>query len=218
MRVKTPASFWPLVAGIASHAQAERAVRKIFNPNEFWRPHALPSLSADHELYHPRGNYWQGGIWPPLVYLTIRGLESTGLHTEAVKLATNHLDNLNSVYKKTGTLWENYAPEEDRRGNISRPEFAGWTGNGPIAVLIETILGFEVDYPAGNITWHLSRKDNHGIRKLPYGNHKVSFEYIPSINTIEVESDVEFLLNIIRDGSSLMIQVGAGTTTHKLSS
>lgn len=216
VRVKTPASYWPLVAGIASPEQATRAAKKIFNPAEFWTPHALPSLSADHELYHPRGNYWQGGVWPPLVYLTIRGLQLTGQHSSAVKLTANHLDNLYTVYKETGTLWENYAPEEKSRGNISRPEFAGWTGNGPIAGLIETILGFEVDYPQNHVTWHLSRKDRHGIKRLPFGTHKVSFEYIPTSKCINVQSDVAFDLNVITEKGSQVISIAAGEKEYVL--
>lgn len=210
VRVKTPASYWPLVAGIASDEQALRAAERIFNPEEFWRPHALPSLSADHELYHPRGNYWQGAVWPPLVYLAVRGLEQTGQHARAVRLATNHLNNLSAVFDATGTLWENYAPEEDRRGNISRPEFAGWTGNGPIAMLIETILGFEVDFPKNEVTWQVTRTDRHGIKRLPFGNHKVSFEYIPTSNSILVDSEVEFRLNVIKDNASFVLPIAEG--------
>ena len=216
VRVKTPASFWPLLAGISSLEQARRAAQKIFNPDEFWRPHALPSLSADHELYHPRGNYWQGGVWPPLVYMAIRGLQATKQHNQAVRLATNHLNNVYAVFKETGTVWESYAPDEISKGNISKPEFAGWAGNGPIAVLIETILGFDVDFPAGLVTWYLTRTDKHGINKLPFGNHKISLQFIPADHAIEVESPIDFELRIIRDAGALQISVEKGYTSFAL--
>ncbi len=43
-----------------------------------------------------------------------------------------YLDGLSEVYKRTGTLWENYSSEAYSRGIPSQPDFVGWTGCGPI--------------------------------------------------------------------------------------
>ena len=216
VRVKTPASFWPLLAGITDHERASRSAQHIFDPREFWRPHALPSLSADHELYHPRGNYWQGGVWAPLVYMTLQGLHQCGLHKQAIKLLSNHLDNVHEVFDKTGTLWESYAPEEKSQGNISKPEFAGWTGNGPTAGLIETILGFEVNAPEAKVVWRLFRSDDHGIKRLPFGNTHVTFEYLSASETILADTEVPLKLVVEGDRYNCVISIPDGTSRHQL--
>ena len=216
VRTKTPASFWPLLAGTSSSTRAQKTAAKIFDPEEFWRPHALPSLSKKHELYHPRGNYWHGGIWPPLTYLTSSALHRYNLHQEATKLIENHLENLWLVFQETGTLWENYAPEEPTRGNISKPEFVGWTGNGPIAALIETILGFDVNVLKKQVTWRLQRSDHHGIRNLPFAGNRISFEYFPDENYISASSDQKLTLVLDRESGAKKLDIPAGVSKHPL--
>ncbi len=46
-RTKTVAAFWALTAGIADDRQASALQKHLANPQEFWRPHVCPTLSAD---------------------------------------------------------------------------------------------------------------------------------------------------------------------------
>ena len=39
---KTVASFWALLAGVASQAQAARLVAHLQDPQTFWRTHPFP--------------------------------------------------------------------------------------------------------------------------------------------------------------------------------
>lgn len=52
---------------------------------------------------------------------------------------------------------------------ISKPDFAGWTGLAPIALLIENVIGIEADVPNATISWDLSRTDRNGIEGLSLG-------------------------------------------------
>lgn len=198
--VKTPAAAWPLLLGGAASVRSKAVRDNFLDRASFFRAHAMPSVSADHYVYHPHGNYWHGSVWPPMVHLTIRAMRETG-HKEAARLiAENHLSNLDAVLKSTGTLWENYAADSIAPGNISRPEFAGWTACGPISSLIETIIGIEIDTPNRRITWDLTRTDKHGVERLRLGDASVSLVFDPTRDTINVTSDREFELVITRDG------------------
>lgn len=179
-RIKTIACFWPLLAGIASPAQAARLVRHLRDQREFWRKMVFPSVSADHPDYDPRGRYWRGGVWAPTNLAVIKGLEKYGYEEFASEATARYLRGLSAVMQKTGTLWEMYAADSYRPGTvvdgkeIARKDFVGWTGCGPIALLIENILGFRVNGVKHQLTWRISRTDRHGIRGLKVGKTTVS--------------------------------------------
>jgi hypothetical protein len=169
-KVKTIASFWPLIAGIPDSKQAEILVFHLMNPKEFYREHAFSTLSADNPLYSSRGNYWRGSVWAPTNYMAIKGLELYGYEDEAQRAAANHIQNMSEVFQKTGTIWENYAPDTLSPGSDSRPDFVGWSGCGPISLLIENILGFRT-FPANDsLYWRLSLTERHGINNLKFGD------------------------------------------------
>ena len=86
IRVKTPAAFLTMFAGIATGEQAERLVAHIFNPREFWTTFPIPSVSADEPSYNPEG-YWRGRSWINLVWFTYHGLRNYGYFREASQLA-----------------------------------------------------------------------------------------------------------------------------------
>ena len=201
-KVKTPAAAWPLLLGETDPTRSKAVRDNFLDRASFFRAHAIPSVSADHYVYHPHGNYWHGSVWPPMVHLAIRAMRETG-HTKAARLiADNHLSNLDAVLKSTGTLWENYAADSIAPGNISRPEFAGWTACGPISSLIETIIGIDLDAPNRRVTWDLSRGDKHGVERLRLGGTSISLVFDPIQDAIYVSSDAEFELVVTRDGET----------------
>ena len=212
--VKTPAMMWPALAGACPPDRAARLAAHVFDATSFWRPHAMPSLSADHVVYHPRGNYWQGSVWPPLVYLTIEGLRATQRHDDAYRVTANHLDQLSEVFEATSTLWENYAPEAPQPGNIAKPEFVGWTGCGPIAALIETILGIDVDAPSRTVTWRLTQPGDQGIRNLHVAGQPLSLLAEPTPNgwALTAETTQPLTLRVYHDGHDHIWEVPAGSS------
>jgi len=56
------------------------------------------------------------------------------------------------------------------RGNPSQKDFVGWTGCGPIQLLIENVLGFRPDGANNKLTWYINRIDRHGIEQLKFGD------------------------------------------------
>ena len=195
--VLTPAMCWPLLLDDCPTGRTGRIAELLADPKHFWRQHAIPSLSADHERYNSRGHYWCGSVWPPMVDLAVRAMQASDHHELATAIAANHLENINAVYRATGTFWENYAPDSTESGEISRPEFVGWTGCGPIALLIEAILGFEVSAPERTVTWRMTRTDRHGIKNLPMADNRITLIFEPSDRTLTVDARERFDLRLI---------------------
>jgi hypothetical protein len=176
-KLKTAASFWPMLAGITSPEQNAKLVEHLKNPNEFWRDIPFATLSADHPEYKSNGGYWRGAVWAPTNYMIIKGLEMNGYNELATEAAEKYIQGIYEVFRQTGTLWENYAPDR-KAGKLNpgvhdysedyfcRKDFVGWTGLGPISLLIENVLGFRPNGADRELVYHLQRKDRHGIQNL----------------------------------------------------
>lgn len=80
--------------------------------------------------------------------MVIAGLKNYGYDRLGREIAMNHLRSVVEVYKLTGTLWENYAPQKVAPGEPCRKDFVGLTGIGPIAFFIEYAIGIKADAPA----------------------------------------------------------------------
>ena len=168
--VKSVGGYWALLAGVVPAARLAPFVAHLENPRAFKRPHRVPSLSADHPGYDARGGYWKGAVWAPTTYMVLRGLTEVGRDALAHEIACNHLDNVVTVFEKTGTVHENYAPESAAPGTPSKPDFVGWTGLPPIAVLLEYVFGLRPDAAARRLLWDVRLTEAHGVRRYPLGN------------------------------------------------
>lgn len=222
-RVKTVASFWPLLAKIAPPDRAKRLIEKhLMNKKEFWRPHPFPTTAASNIYYQREGGYWRGSVWAPTEYMIVRGLENYGYEDFAREAVEKHLENMLKVYQITGTIWENYAPEYPSRGSASAADFVGWSGVGPVAMLIENIIGLRADAPADRLRWLLSRTDKHGINNFHFGdNPKVSLiaekrnaKTDPVV--IAVETNTPFELAVESGAGNKTVTVPAGKTEVRI--
>jgi len=167
--VKSIGAFWALLADILPPNKLDEFLAHLGDPNEFNRPHRIPSLAADHPQYRPRGSYWLGGVWAPTNYMVLRGLNRIGRDGLAHEIAMNHLKNVVDVFERTGTVWENYAPEAAAPGMPAKKDFVGWTGLPPIAVLLENIFGLRPNVPEGNLLWDIRLTEKHGVSSYPFG-------------------------------------------------
>lgn len=167
--VKSIGAYWSLLADIVPAERLPRFIAHLENPKEFKRPHRVPTLSADHPDYHENGCYWKGSVWAPTNYMLLKGLDRVGYHALAHEIACNHLDNTVKVFNTTGTVWENYSPELEKPGDPARPDFVGWSGLIPIAVLFEYVFGIKADAKNDEIVWRVNLTEQHGIEKYPFG-------------------------------------------------
>lgn len=176
-KVKTPASFWPFIARVTTDKQELRMLNEhILNPQRFWTEHHLPTVAKDEPTYMKDGGYWDGAVWAPTTYQTIKGLEVQGYRETARRIAINHIEHIYWVYRKTNTLFENYRPEDVAEGVHARPDFVGWTGVGPIAALIENVMGIQVNGANDTVYWDLALAEKHGIKNLQFGDNRIDIE------------------------------------------
>ena len=174
VKIKSIRAFWTMLAGIPNKAQCDKLIAMhLRNPKEFWRKNVFPCLAATEYGYETTGNYWNGGVWAPTNYAVIKGLERCGYEDFATEATIKYLDSMSKVYRKDKTVYENYAPDFDRRGSQSKGDFVGWTGCGPIALLIENVLGFRTNGLKKELTWYVKRYDRHGIKNLQVGDASV---------------------------------------------
>lgn len=189
-------AFWTLLADVATPQQGEALLVRLQDPMAFWRRHPVPALSAAHPFFDPRGHYWRGGVWAPTNYMVVRGLERHGRADLAEAIATNHIDAMSRIYREfrpdSGdiafeerfadgyhTIWESYAPDTLTPATrwdgtfYARQDFVGWSGLGPIAMLIETILGVDVQGLHNRIRWRVRDAEVHGIRGLRLRDQRV---------------------------------------------
>lgn len=182
LTVKTVAGFWPLLSGVATPERAALLAGHLLNPNEFWRDHPVPTLSADDPNYDPGGKYWLGGVWAPVNCTIIMGLARHGFGQVAHLIARRHLDRMAEIEKTIHprTLWECYAPDRrepgtDKNGrDYSKKDFCGWTALGATSLFYENVLGIQPNVPERKIAWDLRLTERHGFRKYPFAGKWIS--------------------------------------------
>lgn len=228
--------FWTLLSETATRDRAEALFKHLANPDAFWRPHMIPALAANQPAYDSSGHYWRGGVWAPTNYMVIKGLEKYGQYDLASQIVENHLYKMAEVFfefqpheekiafeERYGdeyqTIWECYSPEfaepATRRDDTfySRQDFVGWSGLGPIAMLIENVIGIEMDVPQNQITWRIDRTDKHGIKNLNYLDGKVSLLVNPDDDQLSfnITSTHKFDLLVIYKGKSTLQEINVGS-------
>ena len=196
---RTVAPFWAMLAHLCTADQATKLVQHLQDPTTFWRTHPFPTLAADERWFKPFGDYWLGAVWTPTNYMIVRGLHAYGQHNFAREAVTRHLDALVTVLNDTNTIWENYRPDEMLPGNPARPDFVGWSGLGPIAMLLETIIGIDLDYPQRSVTWRVP-DELCGVDNMPWGANRLDLDRRERDLTIKTSEPLT--LHVVYHGQS----------------
>lgn len=198
--VKTIAAYWPLLAKLASPEQARALIAELNNPKTFGRFHRVPTCSASEARYTGAGGYWRGAVWVPTNTMVVRGLENYGNFELARELALEHLDRVAGVFEKTGTIWENYAPDSLGPGEPARRDFVGWSGLGPVMYLLEYAVGLKADAARNAIQWQLASPSRVGCERFRFNRHVVTLIAEPAAGgkrRVVVESDGSFRLRVV---------------------
>ncbi len=210
--VKTIAGFWPVIAGIPTQAQADALAAELEDRNTFNRAHRVPTLAADQRGYDPRGGYWCGAVWVPTDTMIIRGLERYGHDRLARDIALNHLACIGEVFARTGTVWENYAPDSIVPGKPAKSDFVGWSGIGPIVYLLEFAIGLTPDAHSNTLTWKLTSSRRSGCERYRFNGHVADLLATPEGKSwsLLVNSDGEFTLKVALGGRAIPFAVNKG--------
>ena len=153
----TPTSFYALMAGAATDAQAESVVREwLLSPDHFciapsgdfrgnhddcyW---GLPSIQRADPAFPPLG-YWRGYVWGPMAALTYWSLQQYD-HVPAVRAGRKALCKqmtslMLSQWRAHRHICENYSPHktaDDHHGDCSGTKFYHWGALTGMITLIE---------------------------------------------------------------------------------
>ena len=170
--IKTVLGFWPMLAHIATKTQAKSLVNHLRDKNEFWRENVVPALAADEKGYTADGQYWNGAVWAPTNMMVVKGLQDYGYEDLATEVTSIYLINMAEVLDSTGTIWENYAPDSAAGHGVR--DMVGWSGDGPIALLIENELGIRTSAAHRQISWRPRLPGRNGLENLKVGQTTVS--------------------------------------------
>lgn len=205
-KVKTIASYWPLLSDVATKDRAKQMVEYTKNPDMFGGKVPLVSLSRNDADFSADGKYWRGSLWLPTAYSTLKGMVNYGYYNEAHETAVKIVEHMLQTYLnfEPHSVWECYSPEmsmpgtvDDGSGKFCRPDFCGWSALGPISIFIEFVLGFHnIDAFTKTIEWAkpTSLKRKVGIKNLRFGNIVTDIE--ASGNICKVTSNDEYTLKI----------------------
>lgn len=100
--VKHVGGFIPLLLGLPSREDAERMVKHLENPAEFWTRYPVPSISRDSPEYSPSG-YWHGCAWPSFNFIIVRGLLNYGFLESADRLLERWLAHTATCFDPVGS-------------------------------------------------------------------------------------------------------------------
>jgi hypothetical protein len=212
-KVRTPASYWPMLAEICTSQQAQALAEKVLDPDWFGGSVPWTSVARQEPSYQPRGMYWRGGVWLPVAYIGAKALQKYGYleiaHTAAYQLV-EHMARTYEQYEPH-SIWECYNPErpEPSTGKdnqyIVRPDFCGWSALGPISLFIEAVLGFHsIDALKKTVKWQRFRPGLYGIRRLRFG--EIITSIVGDERTVQVESNLPYTLEV--NGKAYAIQAG----------
>jgi hypothetical protein len=193
--------------------RVELLVERVKDPKSFWRHHPVPSLAADSPEYRPGGDYWLGSTWAPTNCATIKGFQRAGRLDVAREILVRHLQCMYEVLEETGHLWENYCAERSAPGSWSVPDYS-WSAVGPIALLLEVLVGLEPNALERNIKWSPPPGRTVGARRYPLGPCTIDLvqERREGRDVVVVSTDLQFTLNVVRDGTTRSVVCEGGRT------
>jgi hypothetical protein len=104
----SPTNFYPLIAKVATPAQARRmAAEHYFNPAEFHGQWVIPSIARNVKGFDDQA-YWRGRIWGPMNFLVYLGLRNYDLKDARADLARRSYDLLMKSWRSQSAIYENY--------------------------------------------------------------------------------------------------------------
>ena len=106
--VLTPCNFYPMLAGVATEAQAARMMKEhYFNPEEFYGEYVMPSSARNARGFNDN-TYWRGRIWAPLNFLVYLGLRDYKVDAARKDLVERSRNLLMMNWRLNGGIYENY--------------------------------------------------------------------------------------------------------------
>jgi len=164
---KAASAFFPLIARIPDEARAQRMLKHLLDPKQFWGDFVIPSISRDDPAFRPENQQsWRGAVRPTANYLVYQGLKAYGFDAVASEFARKSAEMFLRSWQSFGLSPENFDSLTGEAGGDR------YLSAGPLAALIalEEYLDFT---PQEGFRFGILRPDAKGrlSRVLIQGRH-----------------------------------------------
>jgi neutral trehalase len=212
VKVKTLASYWPLLAEIPNDEKAERIISKLQDPAVFGAPHPFPSLAVSEPAFDESGFGYRGSVFPHLTFMVIKGLEKYQRWSLARECAIRHLyfvlDSMNpDGNHHKGKLWEAYLPLKEgpaqwpKNPEFPHPQYLAFDALSTICLTIENIVGLVISLPRKTVDWIIPNLEIMGIENLSLKKNMITILSNKSGRGWEIHMESEklyyFTINIL---------------------
>ena len=213
-KVKTIASWWPLLAEMAPRSRADKMIGHLRDTNEFGGFVATPSLSRSDADFIADGGYWRGSVWLPTTYMALKTVDLVGEYDFAREMAYQLINHMWRTYAdyEPHTIWECYSPTEylparNKKSEIVRNDFCGWSALGPISIFLEDLIGIKEANAFTNTLvcdFEKNPKGRVGVENYRFGD--VVCSIVATKSRVLVTSNLPFTLII--DGKEHRVKAG----------
>lgn len=176
VKVKTIASFWPLLAEIPNEEKLEKLIDHLKNPETFGTDNPFPSLAADEPEFSEEGEGYKGSVFPIFTFMVIKGLEKYAQYDLARECSIRHmyyiLDTFHPESGKKGSLWEAYKPLKDgpavwaENEEFNRELYIPAAALSTLSLMIENVVGLFISLPRKTVDWIIPTLELMGIEDL----------------------------------------------------
>ena len=203
IKVKTIASFWPLLAEIPTEEKAQKLIAHLASPKEFGLENPFPTLSAKDKSFDKSGYGYRGSVFPPFTYMVIKGLERYHRYDLARECTLRHLysilDTVHPDNDKGESLWEAYSPGQagiarwPKKENFPRKRFLPYAALSTIALVIENLVGLSISLPRKTVDWIVPTLEIMGIEDLSLKRNLITILSNKSARGWEIKLESEKL-------------------------
>ncbi len=128
---KAASAFYTLLAGIPDEARAQRMLKRLLDPRQFWGDYVVPSISRDDPAFRPESQQsWRGAVRPAANYLLYQGLKAYRQDAVASELARKSSEMFMRSWTSFGLSPESF---DSLTGEAGGQRFHG---AGPLAALV----------------------------------------------------------------------------------
>ncbi len=176
VRVKHIGAFWVLLAEIPNESRVEMLIEHLKDPDSFGTDNPFPTMAVSEEKFSEQGEGYRGSVIPFLTYMVMKGLEKYRYYDFARECSIRHLyfllDTLHPDGKEIGDIYEAYLPIKEgvptcsEVSNFPRKHFIPMAAISTIAMMIENVLGFDINLPKKTVDWIMPTLEAMGIEKL----------------------------------------------------
>lgn len=164
---KAASAFFPLLARIPDDARAQKMLKHLLDPKQFWGDYVIPSISRDDPAFRPESQQsWRGAVRPSTNYLVYQGLKAYGFDVIASEFARKSAEMFMRSWDSFGLSPETFDSLTGEAGGQR------YQSGGPLAALIaiEEYLDFT---PHEGFRFGILKPDGKGklSRVLIQGRH-----------------------------------------------